>query len=361
MKTNTPKFTVGICSSEREAYLEEAVSSVILQNYDGFIEVIIADDNSKSFSPNQLALRLKNKYSSLKNFTIKVVQPEINKDSFDQQFSGKFGEAAMRNLVINFATAEFIIWVDDDDILLPEALKTYEEHINSKPDSDIFYPNLYRTNELLEIEREYQYRVVPRNLIIPSLLMGSIFPNGGSCIKKKVFEKVGLYDTTFEVATDYHFWAKAALNGTKFEHIPVGLYLYRSHASNAALDKEDERFFKNNGRVIELILRNSSPESTFPFFEWKNDPGLADFQVLIACLILSERNREIELSSRCLQMLSQESYKKYKSDNNFHQIIEAIKSNAPLSFDSTAQLLAAVIQAGTRYSENSTKNAENHA
>jgi len=259
----------------------------------------------------------------------------------------------MRNLVVTHCSSEipssdqYIIWLDDDDRLLPNTISNYMQAIEKNPEVDVFYGNLIRTDENFKPQQKYQYRDIPRALLPSSLLLGSMIPNGGSCIRKNVFEKIGLYDPSYKVATDYQFWARAALGPIRFKYIEKDVYLYRSHSNNAALDKENGDFFDTNGRVCELLLQHCPPNYLFPFFEWKNNKSFAECQVTLAVLTLAKRNHRGQLAENCEKELeNNEEFKNHLNSSPLTDVLNLLASASALSFDQTAQILSKIVESG---------------
>lgn len=347
-------FTIGICSSDREQYLYQALQSVLAQTYAEPFQVVISDDNSKNFSVKDSLSKVAKQFKD-RNIQLRLVTQQSDGDV-------KSGEGAMRNNIVDNSTGEFIVWLDDDDRLLPNSLSLYAQAIKELPQIDVFFGNLIRTDHEFKAQNRYQYRDIPRVLLPSSLLLGSIIPNGGSCIKKSVFDRIGKYDPSFQVATDYQFWARASLGPVNFKHLNHDVYLYRSHENNAALDKEDERFFNTNGRVCELLLRSCPPNVLFPFFEWKTDKSLADCQVTLAILTLAKRNRNNFLADNCFRELgNNQDIKPHLSKVLLNEVFENLSAAADLTFDQTAQLMSKIVEAGRSESidKNSTSNQSN--
>ncbi len=342
-------FTVGICSSDRREYLAQALESVLVQSYTGPIEIVVSDDSSTTFDPKEV-LRAFAKHFASRNTRLRLVVPKNESASEAEPAPiGKQGEAAMRNQIIINSTMPYIVWLDDDDRLLDETLAIYAKGIEEVENCEVLYGNLIRTDLNFKPTAKYKYRDVPKVLLPSSLLLGSIIPNGGTCIKRTVFEKIGLYDTSFSTATDYQFWARAALSKINFKYLDSDIYLYRSHENNAALDKEDDNFFDTNGRVCELILRNLPPHHLFPFFEWKNDKLLADFQVTLSVLALAKRNRREVLVTNCLRELNQnETFAKFLEEDDLQAIFANLKENLTLTFEQTSKCLANIVEAGQK-------------
>lgn len=103
-----------------EAYLHEAIDSVVRQTYDDW-QLICVDDQSTDGS-----------FSILKDYASKDVRINILRCAVNG------GPSKARNLGLSIAKGDYIMMLDSDDWLADDALKriidAYEEH----PDTDIF-------------------------------------------------------------------------------------------------------------------------------------------------------------------------------------------------------------------------------
>lgn len=275
-----PRYTIGIATRNRPVYLAEAIESALKQKVSEPFEVLVVDDASDLASARALL-------DQLGAPNLRVVRRLEHG-----------GEAACRNTIIENMEGEFVLWLDDDDVLLPEALSSHVRCLQANPTADVIYANLIRTNEVLEPEREYRYRAVQPEHLLCTLFFYSPFPNGSSFIRKSLFERVGGYDTSHAVGTDYDFWVRAALGGAKFVHHDDFIYLYRGHDGNAALGDEGEEFCKSNARVISKLLQAVSLEGIFTIFNWNHQPARARALAQTAAGLMFYRYRCYEDASR---------------------------------------------------------------
>ena len=117
--------TVSICVpvfNPRPGWLEEAVASVSAQSYDRW-ELCLADDGSTD--PRVLALLDR----------LEAENPRIR----TMRRSANGGIAAATNDALALATGEFVAFLDQDDLLAPQALFRVVAHLQEDPDTDLFY------------------------------------------------------------------------------------------------------------------------------------------------------------------------------------------------------------------------------
>ena len=117
--------TVSICVpvyNPRPGWLEEAVASVRAQTYDRF-ELCLADDCSTDPRVGALLDRL-----AAEDPRVRTVRRPVNG-----------GISAATNDALALATGEFVAFLDQDDLLAPQALHRVVAHLQDHPATDLFY------------------------------------------------------------------------------------------------------------------------------------------------------------------------------------------------------------------------------
>jgi len=111
------KVTVGMCVKNCEATVKEAIDSVINQDYPhGLMEILVVDGNSK-------------------DKTLSIIIDSISKTDIQAKIyhdNGK-GLGVARQIVVNKALGEYIVWVDGDVILPKNYLSSQVEFMNQNP------------------------------------------------------------------------------------------------------------------------------------------------------------------------------------------------------------------------------------
>ncbi len=108
------RFSVLIPAYNREVYVAQAVNSVLSQTFTGF-EVVVVDDGST-------------------DNTLKVLESYGNRIRVLRQLNR--GPEVARNAAAEVSRGEYLVLLDSDDLLLPDALMTYERvirHFDSPP------------------------------------------------------------------------------------------------------------------------------------------------------------------------------------------------------------------------------------
>lgn len=184
------KFSVIIPLYNKEEFIENSLNSVLTQTIQDF-EIIIIDDCSTDRS-----------LSIVKQFTdkrIKIIEHPKNK-----------GLSASRNTGIKTANAEYIAFLDADDLWKPGFLEKIEFLIENYPQASLFatkYDVLLKNNKILE--HQFQINGFTNHGIVPNFfennLNQSIFYPSCLCVQKKVFDAIGFYNESINYSEDVDF------------------------------------------------------------------------------------------------------------------------------------------------------------
>jgi teichuronic acid biosynthesis glycosyltransferase TuaG len=200
-------------------YLETTIRSVQNQLYTSW-ELIIIDDGS------------------IDN-TIQVIEKLIESDSrirLIKQANGRQGKA--RNTGIKDAKAEWIAFLDSDDIWFPEKLKIQLEE-TIKDNYDLSFTDgficLSNQMELREFQFGVEKRVYKGNEAVQEFHKQNKIPTSSVLVKKQVLLDYGMFPEDLEIQNceDYLLWTKLLDKGCTFIGIPKALFLYRVHSGSS--------------------------------------------------------------------------------------------------------------------------------
>lgn len=120
---NSPTFSIVIPLYNKAEYICKTIDSVLEQNYFDF-EIVVVDDGSTDNSYQLVA----DKYDSNK---VRLIQQK------------NAGPAAARNTGVRHSNGEWILFLDADDTLLPNALEQFANLIIANPIVRYFICNYY--------------------------------------------------------------------------------------------------------------------------------------------------------------------------------------------------------------------------
>ena len=191
-----------------EAYLDEAIKSILLQTYTDF-EFIILDDGSTDKSAQII-----NRFLD-KDKRIVFIKMEKN-----------FGLAITPNFGIHKCKGKYIIRMDADDISLPNRFEKQVAFMDSHPEIGL-------AGTWIRTFGDGDNRIIrfPLNpaIIKCSLLFNQVMCNASLIIRRDVLQSNNLYfDASYRGAHDYDLIASTS-KYVKLANIGEVLFLYRIH------------------------------------------------------------------------------------------------------------------------------------
>lgn len=229
-----PKISIIFPVYNTETYLVQAVESVLNQTY-GNWEILAIDDGSTDGS-----LDILREYKK-KDPRIKV---------FEFKNNTKLGY--VRNFGLTKAQGQYIIFLDSDDFLAPEALELLNDNILKKPKTDVFvwgFKTCKATGKLLKTHTPVK----------PNTKAGETpFSLGLLCrkgfqpvawvyaVKRKLIEKHDIKFAEGIYFEDIIFSTKILFHAKKVGIIKYACYYYRKHVasitSKSSKQKIDDKF-----------------------------------------------------------------------------------------------------------------------
>jgi len=208
---NNPLVSVVIPVYNGEQFIAECLESVYNQTYRP-LEIIIVDDGSNDNS-------------------IDVMNQIPIEKKIIQQKNGDVSRA--RNVGVNNATGEFVAFMDQDDIWLPQKVEQQVQIFRQNLNVDLVFTDLIKLfpngkqhhakdkhKIALFLTDENLFATLSRkNVLMPSAVM----------IRKSSFIAAGSFDESFKTCGDYELWLRMAALGMKFRYVPEPLILYRYH------------------------------------------------------------------------------------------------------------------------------------
>jgi tetratricopeptide (TPR) repeat protein len=194
-----------------KSFLNEAIRSVLNQIYPHW-ELCIADDASTQ--PH-----------------IKPLLEEYAKDArIKLVFRQENGHiSACSNSALSLATGEFVILLDHDDVLAPEALFEVVCLLNQHPEADMIYSDEDKLNILGEHTAPFF-----KPDWCPESFLSRMYTCHLGTYRRSLINKIGGFRTGYEGAQDWDLVLRLTEQTEKIFHIPKVLYHWRSHPGSTA-------------------------------------------------------------------------------------------------------------------------------
>lgn len=191
-----PFFSIIIPLYNKENYIQEALKSILNQRFQDF-EIIIVNDCSTDKSLE--------KAQEINSEKIRFIHHEKNK-----------GLSAARNTGIRTAKAQFVVFLDADDVWKPSFLEKIKVLIDTFPDVSLFatgYFEIYPDKLLMKPSvkssdlKEDAFHLIT-DFFERNMGQG-LYIHSSLCLNKEIYEKIGFYDENIDFSEDIDFNIRA--------------------------------------------------------------------------------------------------------------------------------------------------------
>lgn len=212
--SESPLVSIVIPAYNYARYLEEAIESILSQDYPN-IELIVLDDGSTDDTREVLA-----KYNG----------------RFYWETHGNMGQAATLNKGWGMSGGEILAYLSPDDVLLPGAVRTSVQRLSENPNVILTYCDY----DLIDARSRPVRRVNAPDFDYREMVVRYVCPPGpGAFFRRSAAEAAGGWDGSFRLSPDYDYWLRLGLQG-EFLRIPEVLAGFRIHGASQSFAAVDE-------------------------------------------------------------------------------------------------------------------------
>ncbi|MFC1941147.1 glycosyltransferase [Chloroflexota bacterium] len=207
------KVSAIILTYNRAHMLREAIESVLNQTYEDF-ELIVVDNYSSD-----------NTEPLVKSYSDKRIR------YFKNQNNGFIG--INRNFGIEKSHGEYIAFLDDDDLWLPEKLTRQVQLLDSDKEIGLIYSDccVIDSNGDLIANSYFHGRKPVRGNTSGEFFQNNPVPMLTVVIRKEVLDKIGMFNPIYRMALDYDLWLRIA-EYYPIDYIEQSLAKYRVHSES---------------------------------------------------------------------------------------------------------------------------------
>lgn len=210
------RIAVAICAWNGEAFLADAIRSVLAQTRPPD-EVVLFDDGSS-------------------DRTVEIAQQFPGVRVIEGQHRGL---APARNRVVPELHADLITFLDVDDLLPPGSLASREQALAEEGSIDAVFGACV----------QFDHSTGAREPAGPARLPGTLLA------RRSVFERAGPFDESLRVGEFIDWWTRAEDLGIRYLNIPEVALLRRNHAANMTRQARDDGANQDYLRVIRERMR----------------------------------------------------------------------------------------------------------
>jgi glycosyltransferase involved in cell wall biosynthesis len=214
--SDRPLVSIIIPTYNCEGFIEEALTSVVRQDYPSR-EIIVVDDGST-------------------DSTVSIVKRFPEARLLTQRNAGP---AAARNVGVRASSGKYLAFLDGDDVWFPGKLSSQIAYAESHPDEPIVFGQfafwrigaggLYPpAEEFRERPGTWEITQPLSGWIYPDVLMDSVIHIITALIQRSVYDEVGGFDESLRGGSDYDFWLRST-HRFRAHKLPQCVALYRLH------------------------------------------------------------------------------------------------------------------------------------
>ncbi len=238
-----PTVTVVVTHYERPRKLYDAVLSIAQQTY-RHIDLVVIDDGSRSPETLDCLDRL---------------QPLLHKlgATFLTQENRYLGAA--RNHAVRASTADYLLFLDDDDIAFPTLVQTLVTAAEATRVDVMQCLNLFMDvdarSTALPFPERFRQKVSYLPLGGPLALapLQNVFGSATSLIRRSAFVAIGGYTEQFGVGhEDYELYVRLLQSGYRLDVCPLPLYLYETGRPSMITRTSRQRNFNRIAQAADL-------------------------------------------------------------------------------------------------------------
>ena len=206
-------------------YLRACLSSVFAQSYP-YWELCICDDCSTSEATIRVLEEVRGSSPA-----IKIIRSSVNG-----------GIAAATNNAVHIATGDFIVFLDNDDLLEPTALEEVARAASGNPTVDVIYSDEIKIDaDGKQIDHFYKPDWSPEHLESVMYVLHLFV------VRKRLILELGGLRTEFTGAQDYDLMLRCSRSTTRIHHIRKSLYRWRAIPGSAAATVDAKPTALQNG------------------------------------------------------------------------------------------------------------------
>lgn len=224
--------------------LEQTLNSVLNQDFADF-EVLISDDCSTDNS-REIIWRLAAQDSRIRTFI----------------FDARKGLAVSLNFLIDQASTDYLMRIDQDDLCLPHRLRTLYEFLLKNPHIAVVGSNVYHMGATCARDRLIQLPETP-SAIREALKDHNCIYHPATMLRKSLVQTLGGYRPDFRNAEDYDLWLRLSRSFDLY-NIQEPLLRYRFSVNGMTLSRRWEQLFYVNLALVAAEFPDLPLEKLYP-------------------------------------------------------------------------------------------------
>lgn len=229
-------ITIVIPVYNQAKFVNEAINSVITQECECELQVIVIDDGST-------------------DRVIDVLKKFGRQIYFETRANS--GQSVALNHGWSLSKTKFIGYLSADDILMPGIIQKLEKFLIKNPDTSVLHGDFFTIDERGRKIR----KVKAKNICLSQMLMNfDLVPGPGAIFRANILTKIGGWNKDLRRIPDFEFWLRVA-RLYKFTRITEVFAAWRVHGASQAYYGTSISGANEPHRVIEKFFANEDVAS----------------------------------------------------------------------------------------------------
>lgn len=235
-----PLVSVIIPTYNRSAYLRQAIASVLAQTYPDF-EIVVVDDGSMDDTA--------------------AVVAEFADTRIRYERQANAGRSAARNRGLALARGEYIAFLDDDDLYLPDKLAVQVAFLDAHREIGLAAGGAAVIAADGSPVGQWESGRDQRQLTLPACLYACPLLTCGVLLRRQWLQALDhWFDSNMDRAEDTDLWIRLLVAGCPMAWTPAVISAYRQHAASSQHD--GERYYQSYLRLLDkLYVHNDLPQT----------------------------------------------------------------------------------------------------
>jgi len=233
-------ISIIIPTFNRQDFIEEAIRSVLDQEYNGKVELIISDDGS---SDKTLEIA--------ESFGDKLIILRKEKECLTQ------GASSTRNRGIKYSTQPYICFLDSDDYYLPGHLEKIAMLLELNPDINfcicrVLELKMYKGQKIFKSFTKQ--KIKNQDIRNPVVSANRVVCTNSFIFRRCVFDKVGVFNETLSNGEDGDMWMRISEQNKGAFSNHVGA-VRRTHGLNQLTKNDKKTIFRSYAEVYKDAIK----------------------------------------------------------------------------------------------------------
>lgn len=229
-----PTVTVILPCYNGARWIVKTIESIQAQTYPNF-ELLIIDDGSIDCSRRNIE-------SFLRDGRIRYI------------YQNNQGFSAALNRGLKESKGEFISFIGQDDLWIPEKLSTQIEYLNAHKESGIVFSDYYTINlegKIIESKRTKMPHTNLRKEIVKRLFLNNFIGFETVLVRRQCFDIAGNFDEQMVGFSDHDLWLRIA---GQFNLSYIASFLVKKRSHEFQLSKRKESVLRDEFLLVEKAL-----------------------------------------------------------------------------------------------------------